>query len=77
MACKLCDKKYANCRTHQGDSETAMRGHILRTHPESVPGVVAELMKNKTELAALRKRAEQQPELWAKLFAYIAEREKI
>jgi hypothetical protein len=74
MACNLCNKKYVHCRAHQGDSETAMRGHILRVHPESVPSVVDQLMKNETELAAMRKHAEGQPELWAKLFAYIATR---
>lgn len=75
MACKLCDKQYAHCRTHQGDSETAMKGHVLRVHPESIPGVVDQLMANETELAAFRKRAEQSPELFKRLFEYIAERQ--
>lgn len=74
VSCKLCDKKYTHCRAHQSDSEQVMRGHILRVHPESVPGIVDQLIANKTELAAMRKRAEQNPELWTKLFAYIDER---
>ncbi len=60
---------------HRNDAAIAMRGHVLRVHPEKVPNVVARLMKNEAEMAVVRMQAEQQPEFWKRLMEYIAERQ--
>lgn len=73
--CKLCDKRYAYCRTHSDASQTTMRGHVIRVHPESVPHMVDKLIRNPAEIAAIRDYAKHEPELWKRFFEYIAERQ--
>ncbi len=75
MVCNICDKRHPHCHDHRNDAAIAMRGHVLRVHPEKVPNVVARLMKNEAEMAVVRMQAEQQPEFWKRLMEYIAERQ--
>lgn len=73
--CALCAKRYSFCSAHAADVAQAMHGHHLRVHPESVPWAVEKIVSDKESLATIREQAERNPELWAKLVAYIAERQ--
>ncbi len=55
----------------------AIRGHILRTHPETIPEAQFDrLLSDVAAMADLRERASEEPELWKTLFDFIAKRER-
>jgi hypothetical protein len=75
LVCNLCGRKHPHCHAHHEDARTMMKGHVLRVHPESVPGIVDKLMKSEKDLAIVRAEAALEPELWKRLLEYISGRQ--
>lgn len=70
--CKICSKEYPFCRAHQADMQNAMRGHVMRVHPETIPGLIDRLSPR--DMAMIREQHALEPELWQRLIDFIAGR---
>jgi len=65
------------CHGHQGAIQVQMNGHVLRVHPETIPGdKFDELLGNESLMAELRSAADRSPELWKDFFDYVARRQR-
>ena len=75
LECRLCDKRYGWCREHETVIRTSMNGHVLRSHPESLPrSAIDKLLDSSEALAAIQTEAKKDPPLWAKLLQHLEER---
>lgn len=67
VACNYCDKTFPYCHEHLDGSKLMAKGHVLRTHPEKISRVVADLAKSDEGVAKIRSQHAKHPELWQKL----------
>ena len=76
LECKICRKAYLHCGEHQGVVLQAIRGHVLRTHPETIPEKQFDrLLADTDSMAELREQAAHEPELWKTFFAFVTNRQ--
>jgi hypothetical protein len=69
--CRHCPKAYVSCDTHKDDAATALQGHVIRLHPESVPEVVKQIAADGEKTAEIERVEAQQPGEFTKLLAAI------
>jgi hypothetical protein len=71
LACSYCQTTLLHCKAHHGDVMQQMRGHVLRAHPEKVPGIVERLRRDDRRLVQLRTQMAAEPEAWRKLAEHL------
>jgi hypothetical protein len=77
VACRLCDKKLHFCPAHENDCAQNLRGHILRVHPESLPGVLDDMIRHPHKLEAFKAGiAPSDPSMWTHFFEVLERRRK-
>jgi|GEM_PF-2693563 hypothetical protein len=76
LTCKLCGKLYPACAAHQPEIRMNMNGHVLRSHPETLPTEQFDrLLRDETGMATFRQKAREAPDLWRVFFEYVDERQ--
>lgn len=71
LECAHCGKRYAHCPAHHGEVMQMMRGHVLRVHPEKVPGMIEKLRRSPDQIAVVRAQFARDPENWRVLVEHV------
>lgn len=64
FGCDYCPNRYHFCAEHAANVRILAEGHVARVHPEKVPEAMAKLAASPRDLADLRRRAAERPDLW-------------
>jgi SEC-C motif len=72
FVCTVClaskrGMQYGYCAVHKDQVRILCNGHIIRTHPETVPQMVENVARNPEALAVVREEAKRDPARWKKL----------